>query len=205
MPIWVRLLGVVHKEERGLLKRYQPGDWIQATKMEAARWIAEGKAEALGTQKEELERGCGIVAPMESASLPPGWEVTVLTEKRLVYPRTLFLVPDIPLVRALIPVGFNLLDQWDMAVPIHDYDELLCDIGEAEERIASRRLLGDLRVLAFEPGAVFVKDSPRGRAFVAAWSAEKGDPYHALARALWRSKPLCCYLPITWLGRDVPQ
>lgn len=129
-------------------------------------------------------------------AIAPGWE--------LPWPHVLFLSPGIRTVPwALLSAGFRFLKRWDAAAPL--VGALAAETGTPAERKRTEAVTHDLRILVYEPGLLFVRDSPAGRALVETWRAEcadGGDERLAFLRALHIVKPHFCVLPRSWLADE---
>jgi hypothetical protein len=123
-----------------------------------------------------------------------GYELT--TEK------TLFVEPGTRIPFDLLAAGWHFLDRWDIAVPIWKYNALAADEGPAIERKATEAVAGDLRVMLYSYELLFVRNNATGQEFLNVWQTEMdGNENKRLAflRALHITKPIACYLPISWL------
>ena len=147
----------------------------------------------LGAVKGRAGRlGCEVV---KGADWRPRWE------------RTLFISGDAgrQVPWGLLGAGFHFLERWDAAAPLWRYGVLAETMGTAEERERTLAVTLDLRLLPYEPGLLFVRDSEAGRALLATWRAEcrPGDDERlAFLRALHLVKPLFCALPRSWLAEE---
>ena len=138
---------------------------------------ASAKAVALG------------VAADQSTEWAPRWD------------RTLFAAPGVSVPWDLLVVGFNLLSRWDAAAPLSG--ALARDLGTEADRARTLAVLLDLRVPAYDPRLLLVRDSSAGRALLSEWRAQcsdGGDEQLAFLRALTAIKPLFCALPHVWLA-----
>lgn len=115
--------------------------------------------------------------------------------------RTLFAAAGAAVPWDILAAGFNLLSRWDVAAPLSG--ALARDLGTDADRVRTLAVLLDLRVPAFDPRLLFVRDSSAGRALLAEWRAQccdGGDEQLAFLRALAAVKPLFCALPHVWLA-----
>lgn len=144
-----------------------------------------------------------------------GMAVDMRPDWTLPWPRTLFIAPGTCVPWDLVPVGFGFLDRWDVAAPFWRAGTLAKDLGTPEDRRDTLRVLHDLRVPIYSHELLFVRNSPAGKKFMAAWRdecARGGDPQDALngqdrlafLRALYAVKPAFCVLPRLWLA-DIAQ
>jgi predicted O-methyltransferase YrrM len=146
----------------------------------------------------------GIVLRQDSADARAGARaggtgIAVADDWTLPWPRTLFVAPEVSIPWDLLAQGFDLLSRWDVAAPLSG--ALAQDLGTLEERDETKKTLLDLRVPAYHPGLVFVRDSEAGRSLLQTWREECGrDEALAFLRALVEVKPLFCALPRVWLA-----
>ena len=101
----------------------------------------------------------------------------------------------------LLPAAWHFLDRWDAAVPLWRYGVLAADVGTAEEREATRLVVGDLRLLLHSCELLFVKGNEASQQLVATWLADSDENERlAFLRAVYQVKPRLCVLPTTWLA-----
>jgi len=117
--------------------------------------------------------------------------------------RTLFAAAGVAVPWDLLAAGFKLLSRWDAAAPLSGV--LARDLGTEADRARTLAVLFDLRVPAYDPRLLFVRDSSAGRALLAEWRAQcsgfdRGNESLAFLRALAAVKPLFCALPHVWLA-----
>jgi len=115
------------------------------------------------------------------------------------YARTLFWNSKLSLRAELYPAGVGLLERWEVAVPIPDYNTLAAHVGSEADRAYTQELIHDLRVPVYEPGVLFLRRCQAGFDLLAAWNDESGERRLAFLRALYRAKPLVLALPSVWL------
>ena len=202
-----------------MTRNLHPGDWIEVGKQTAMRWIADGSAAPAQPLVLEADlRGCGALVMTRAGGGAPSLAVPQLSdtlkmlsvetsdEYTLRYARTLFWNPDYPLRPELVPLGFRVLDAWEVAVPVVSYDMLALHIGTPDERARTEAVIRDLRVMCYHPSLMFVRRCKAGKDFLQAWNEERAsgdDERLALLRAIYRVKPLLCALPATW-NRTLP-
>lgn len=107
----------------------------------------------------------------------------------------------------MLGYGFHFLERWDAAAPLWRYGVLAGSLGSKAEKVRTKEICLDLRLLTYEPGLFFVRNNAPGRALVEAWRKEcqpKWDERLAFLRALHLVKPEFCALPRSWLA-DVQQ
>ena len=154
----------------------------------------------------ELAEGCGIRI---MGRKPPDFE---LSESKLglkdgdgidlPYPQTLLWHPSLRLRGEMVPVGFHLLNTWQIAAPLWDYRELACHIADEGDKERTEALVGDLRVPLYDTRLMFVKRCGDTQELIDCWK-EEGEGKLAFLRALYQVKPLILALPITWKGKMV--
>lgn len=205
---WVQLLRSQQIEKNGISRTYHPGDWVEVGKQTALRWINDGAARSAKPLAVGVLLGnCGIVVLGDAGyagkldGALPGLALSQAAAPDVPYARTLLWQTSFSLRPELVPLGFKLLDHWEVAAPLVSYDELAIHIGTPEARARTQAVVRDLRVPVYEPRLLFVKRCRAGRELVSAWNEEKqsgDDDRLSLLRALYRVKPLLCALPCTW-------
>lgn len=116
-----------------------------------------------------------------------------------------------PLRFEMVPIGFDLLERWDIACPVR-LDRMAADVGSANARKRTKRLIHDLRIPIYDPSLLFVRDSPEAREVLRLWEMEAanitraGDSELAFLRALAlaKNKPLILALPPDWFAEVEP-
>lgn len=206
--VWVQLRSIqTAQDEAGNAKRYYPGDWVAVGKQTALRWIASGEAWAPAEKIAGLlPVDAGVVIQGSKAHAAQfgnlAKELPVVTgEPRLAYSYTLIWDPRLKLPSRFVGAGFNLLEKWQLVVPLWDYDELACDTGSEEDRRQAKEILHDLRVPLYDTRLIFVKRCPETRRLFVEWRKWRetiDDERMAFLCALYTCKPLVLALPITW-------
>jgi len=107
----------------------------------------------------------------------------------------------------MIPVGVSLLDKWQVAAPLWDYEKLACHVANEPAREATKAIIHDLRVPLYDTSLIFVKRCGDTERLIEAWdwSADGDEDRLAFLRALYEVKPLILALPITWTGKQKPR
>ena len=117
------------------------------------------------------------------------------------FQRNLLWDMEVKLEMALLPVGFGLLDVWELAVPLCDYQTLVVHLGSDEEKERTKAVIRDLRVPLYDVRLMFVKHCQNTVDLFSRWQKEcdAGDDERlAFLRALYITKPLVLALPMTW-------
>jgi len=191
-----------------------PGDWVNVGKQTAMRWIGAGEAWIPDRQMVRLiEDDSGIVflgdtnTAMSTAAAYGSKVATCISDvPTLKFGRTLLWNPSLSFQGEMLPVGFGLLDRWQIAVPLCDYSMLACHVGTEEDRARTEQVVHDLRIPLYETRLQFVRRSPDMEQFIEQWQeqmADGGDPRQAFLRALYIHKPLILALPTKWWeGRE---
>ena len=178
--------------------------WISS----GVAWIPEGKAADL------LNKDCGIFAlgDLVVDQMLGDYAGKVAVERgawpTLPWAKTMVWNPRLRLRKELVPIGFHLLDTWQVAIPIDDYDVLASQVGSDEDRVRTMATIRDLRVPMYTPDLLFVKRCGDTERLLEQWryqteSFEGGDPRLALLRALYVVKPLVLALPTTWVWKNM--
>ncbi len=204
--------------EHGTITTYHPGDWVDVGRQTAQLWIAAGDAELLPAQRLELlPADCAIL--VRGAGNVPGNISGIAVERcdfmtsiALPHSYCLFYTAGTTLRGDLLHVGFNLLSKWDLVVPLWSYQQVAGHLGTEEDRAATREVIRDLRVPAYDTRLVFVRKNDAGESLIALWHDEmtradlhQHDERLAFMRALWIVKPRICAAPVSWVGKTSDQ
>jgi hypothetical protein len=196
---------VVHN---GKTIRLKPGDGFNLKSNQVAKeWLEKGLAELPPKYHGGLESvyESGIVVKGDTSALPPEVDRAVsFSGNYLQFEFTCFWdQSELPALRTdLLPVGFNLLKTWQLAIPLYDYDVLACDIAGDE----LKAIIRDLRVPLYDPRFFFVRRCDDTRALLSRYDelCAEQDSRVAMLQAIYEHKPLLSALPTTWTcGRDV--
>jgi hypothetical protein len=107
----------------------------------------------------------------------------------------------------LLMVGFRMLQTWQVAMPLFNYDVLASDIVSDLEAKEIEGIIRDLRVPVYDPRIIFIRRSNDTADFLRRAHellSMHNDPRIAVTRAIYEVKPLILALPTTWTsGRDV--
>lgn len=210
--VWVKLLTVKNIERAGKMTTHRPGDWVQVGKQLALRWRNQGDAELPDKDIAEFidvdTSGIVIVDHEEAGRMAlaeiAGRVGVTYGMAELRWPKTLLWNPELPLRLELLPIGYHLLDTWQVAVPMYDYEVLACDVGEKADRGRTKGIIHELRVPLYDWRMVFVRRCSDTEYLLNCWDEERidsTDPFHSFLRAVYRAKPLICTLPTTWSDR----
>lgn len=206
--VWVQAINIVHLEKNGVTRTLLPGDWGQMGKHQAKELLAKGAARILspGILRDVQEltdcaiyvRGTILDSSRERiATQHPG--VPVLPWSG--YPTTevgRFLLWDMsaPLRHELIVTGLGLLKGWQLAVPLLNYDTLAGNIGTEQERAATKAIIHDLRVPAYNPKVIFARQGEETRKLFSLWS---DGAELSFLRAIYQARALTLALPPSWV------
>lgn len=202
--MWVQLRVCKQVEIFGEPTNLQPGDWAEIGKQQARLWLTCGDAVVPKRRSTfSIPNMAGVVVPsvtdsVTQALLPLGLSATE-GEPSLEYGLTLIWNPKVPLTTEQLYNGFGLLDTWQIAAPLLDYEHLACHIGSDEERELTAEIIPDLRIPMYDSRVVFARRCAATQKLVSLWQG-KGD--HAFLRALYQTKPLILALPKLWRGDD---
>jgi hypothetical protein len=210
--VWVQLKSVKHIERQGKLRTYHPGEWVDVGKQTALRWIAEGSAWVPEGQAANLmQDDCGVFVwgdPARGEQALGDYVGKIATQAgdwpALPWSKTMIYNPAQRLRKELVPVGFHLLDTWQVAIPLFDYDKLAIHLGDEAERARTQAVVHDLRVPLYTDALLFVRRCGDTERLLEIWRVEHvagGDPRFSLLRALYQVKPLLLALPVTWLWK----
>ena len=219
--MWVQLKSIQYLEVQGKLVTYHPGDWINVGKQMAQLWLSRG--EAIIPQREEYKQlgispGSGVVLITEEEPgkaheaakkmlLPySGIQVFVSVVPLLAYDRTVIIKSGVKFRVDMIPVGLSLLDKWELAIPILDYDNIASKVGSQAERDKTRELLHDDRVPLYDTRLMFAKRCKNTTTLFDRWQQEVAggaEERHAFLRSLYQTPMLVLALPVTWTNQNV--
>jgi len=100
-------------------------------------------------------------------------------------------------------ICFKLLQRWQVAIPLWNYETLAAQVGTEEERERTKAVIRDLRVPLRDTRLVFMRRCAQTRELTNVWREEltnSTDERLAFLRALYRIKPVICDLPASWTG-----
>lgn len=204
--VWVRAKSIVHAEENGKVRSYHPGDWLQIGRQQARECLARNEIEILKSvvlrSVQDLS-GCAIVTTEAMAepdlSFFAGTFPGVPIEQYLGdYPEhNRFLLWDMAakLKRDLILTGFDLLYNWQLAVPLLDYSVLAESAGTDEERQETKAVIHDLRVPIYDCRVIFARQCKETRKLFELWDGSQ----LGFLQALYQTIPAVLALPPSWV------
>lgn len=219
--MYIKLKSIQHlPDESGTMRSYNPGDWVDVGRQKAQLLIAAGQAEVMTSQRLELlPSDCAIIV-RGSGSLPPGNIDGITIESMgdqtwadgLPHAYCLFYKTGTVLRTELLQVGFNLLTRWDAVIPLLSYQQTAANIGSPEDRAATKELIGDLRVPAYDTRLLYVRKNDAGAGLIAEWWRQLGredipkrSADLAFLRAVFVVKPRLCAAPVSWVGKSHDQ
>jgi hypothetical protein len=170
--VWVRARTIIHIEENGKAKAVHPGDWVQIGRHQARTLLTNNQIEILKTgvlKSVQDLTDCTIllkgVLPEPKYSLLmasyPGVPVKDYDNGLPNRGRMLIWNTSAELRRELILTGFKLLEKWQLAVPLLDYNILAKNIGTAAEQKATKTIIHDLRVPVYDCRVIFADNYSR--------------------------------------------
>jgi hypothetical protein len=216
--VWVRAKTILSVEEAGKRRQYHPGDWCRMGRHQAKEYLQNGQIEILKSailQTVQDLTDCAILlrgmAPEKQASVLvaeqrrslmaakyPGVPIEEYQGYPDKYGRFLIWDTSAELRHDLILTGFHLLNKWQIAVPLLDYNILAESVGAAEEREKTEAVIHDLRVPVYDSRVLFVRQCRETRKLFELW----GDGNElAFLRALYQSRPIINALPPSWVLR----
>ena len=219
--MWVQLCSVQHIEVAGKLVTHRPGDWVNVGKQLAQLWLSRG--EAIIPQREEYAKfgitpGSGVVMVTDEAPGPAHEAVKKLLEPYntinilisviplLAFSKTIIVKAGLKLRVDLIPVGLSLLDKWELACPLLDYDRPASMMGSEEEREKTHQVLHDNRVPLYDTRLIFARRCKNTETLFDKWQQEVAggaNERHAFLRSLYVTPMLLLALPVTWTSQNV--
>lgn len=206
--MWVQLKSVQNIEQAGVMRRFHPGDWVEVGKQTAMLWISRDEASAPGMQTQAFisdvaSRGAaefGLVVPEGMiGAAPQGWQAEE-GQPATRFERTAIWDGLTPVNEATLALGLSLVERWEIAAPLMDYQLLACNMGSEEERALTKGVIRDLRVLLYDTRLMFVRRTDETTRLLEMWNKEEGERSLAFLRCLYRVKPMMLALPATWVG-----
>jgi hypothetical protein len=208
MAVWVQLTQNVHIEDKGRMQQRVAGDWVHVGKQYARQLIMDGKAlspfpETAVVEEPEGTSGIMLFGRGDAPDVGVDTSDEGLWEMR--WHKTVFFDTSAKVNPVMYPVGFGLVNKWEIAVPLWDYRHLARDEEmDDDEREYTAKVIRDLRVPLYDIRLMFVRRCESTRRLFEAWEAEGEWTRLSFLRALYRTKPLCLALPVTWTGQRAP-
>jgi hypothetical protein len=225
MATLVQVLTIIHASESPTGKVLHPGDWIDIKNKNTLRkWIAIGKVDIPYWLKDQaanqiFSTDCGVIIIGGDKSSVKGavfntyasaLKFTTSKVPALPHLHTLIWHAGFPIIKAQLILGYALInadrkgyDDWDMAAMLQQEDLLIQQIGNKNDIIKTKEIIGDGRLPVYDPRLVFVKRNDRTEKLVELWAQEIADgtqEHHALVRALYLNPVKLCTLPERWLS-----
>lgn len=210
---WVRCLKPINRtDEQGKKHAFYKGDWFQARNQEIRKRLSLGEIElatSLGQTRVFRVEDCGVITS-DSKILEShlglhgkGLDITYSSDFILKYPYNLFWNGG-KLRTELLPISFELLRKWEIAIPIGNFDILAESAGTPADRALTKAVLGDLRVPLYNVRQIYAKRCPAVKQLFKTWKLEKakitgGDSRLSFIRALYVNPLLILALPPSWI------
>lgn len=210
--MWVQLLKHQRIEVRGIAKQYNPGDWIEVGKQTAMLWISQGIAvnPKFNLSREYVDSTAGIVLvnsinerlldnithdikhiPHQQSNKPD-----------MLYSENMIWSNGVGVKRELVPIGFKLIRNWQIALPLYDYDLLATHFGTDEEKHYVKSVIHDLRVPIYNTNLIFIRRCDETKELLNQWELERqivSNVNLAFHVAMYKVKPILCALPTSWI------
>lgn len=188
---------------------YHAGDWVDVGKQTALRWIAHNEAWVPEMRVDAFmnTKDAGVVITEHGqvgAQVLSDFKDQISIDfgrPRLEWTKTLLWNPQTRLRVSLLPIGFHLLETWQVACPLLPYERLANTEGSRDEQERTKQVIHDLRVPLYNPDLLFAKRCDDTEYLMSCWEEERVDSsnkYLSLLRAIYTSKPLILALPCTW-------
>lgn len=214
MSLWVRLKQDRRLEVNGVNKDLKKGDWIEVGKQTANQWIIQGIADRTGydVSKEYVDYTAGIVivGGINQQLLNniqqdiPGIEVSSSDKPEMFYSENMIWTNGINIRRENLFVGFKLLKNWQIAVPLHSYDDLAVhQTMTKSEKEYIKSVIKELRVPIYNTNLMFIRRCDETQVLLNQWGIEKeiikndSLSFHV---AMYKTNPVLCALPVNWIG-----
>lgn len=206
---YVQLLGPEQITRKGSPVNHVAGEWVEVGGQKAQDLIARGRAvspkgiaSGVDVSKYVIVSSSDKVRQWMAQTLPGLKSFSTLPPDNKGF-RCLHLAPDSFVNPMLIIDGFRILDHWDVAIPVIDYRQLACHIGDEAEREETQKVIRDLRVPVYDWRVMFSKQSENAKELLRTFAdeAKTGNKYLAMLRAIYRVKPYLLPLPQHWIAR----
>lgn len=204
--VWVKAKSIVRISENGQIKTFHPGDWCLMGKQQARDCLTRNEVEILKPavlQSVQDLYDCAIFLKGELEEIQRGVLVATFPgvpvqqyESYPNYGRFLIWDTGANLRRELILTGFKLLEKWQIAVPLCNYNMLASDIGTPKVRKETEAIIHDLRVPVYDSRVIFARRCSETKKLFEQW--QNGSQLEFL-QALYQSRPVVNALPPSWL------
>jgi hypothetical protein len=206
--MWIQLVQPKYIEEKGVQRKCNAGDWVEVGKQTALLWLSDGSATIPNENDFQHLSGSDAIIVTDDKeylkkALPayPALQVHEALTPELHGERNAWIKAGWNVRQELIPVGFSMLDSWQMAVPLMDYKILAQHLGDDTERRETEKVVRDLRCLVYDTRLIFARNEKEPQEVFKLWRKYRFTDLGFL-RALYEVKPFILALPSTWtLGR----
>ena len=209
MPEWVQLTGPEQITHKGSPVNHVAGEWVEVGRQAAQDLIARGRAispkgiaSGIDVSKYVIVSSSDEVRQWINQTLPGLKTFSKLPPDNKGF-RVLHLAPGSYVNPLFIIDGFRILDNWDAAIPVMDYRQLACHIGDKAEQEKTQEVIRDLRVPVYDWRVVFSKGTNNAKELLRTFAteAQTGNKYLAMLRAIYKVKPYLLPLPQHWIAR----
>lgn len=202
MDIWVQARREIAVEDNGSIRKLPAGDWWPMDRQTAQQYLVRDEVvihdQAMLQAVQDLA-DCGILIkgtpPAELGTRFPGVPVEDFT-RYADYGRFLIWDTEAALQMDKVLIGFKLLEKWQLALPLKDYETLAENIGGEAEREATRAIVHDLRIPVYDSRVMFVRQCEETRRLFDLWDGSQ----LGLIRALYQARPVYNALLPTWVN-----
>lgn len=218
MPVWIKLLKLQHLEINGKMETKHPGDWIEVGNATANFWINSGIATKPNLDKfiqQFIDPTAGLVAyNFDLATVENlvkdlnAINYQLALEPDLRFSENLIWNGKVKLQKDFLPMGFNLLKHWDLAVPLMGYEpkhlisSLALEFCNQDQIDYLKSVLKDLRVPAYNTGLIFARRNDLTLELFKQWLIERemvSHPSLSFHLAYYKVKPVLNALPAHWI------
>jgi hypothetical protein len=206
---WCIAKTVIYLEKNGRQITKLKNDWIepgligrqQAKALLAKDQIAILKPDVLRDIQDLTDCSIltrGLIYDSERTSLGLKYPaVPMAAFKEFPEERGRYLIWDMgaKLRHELILVGFDLLKNWQLAVPLLNYDTLAGNVGTPDEQAETKAIIHDLRVPVYDTRVIFARQCQETRRLFKLWDGSQ----LGFLRALYQARPIVNALPPSWV------
>lgn len=221
--VWVVLCRPKQIRKGGVTKTYRQGESVEVGRQTALRWLLDGSAAdqygqigptGAAAKFDPEEFGVRIRKSSGQANLAFLGKLTEQVSVSYGPPdlaaEFMFIWrPDLVIFERVISYGLLKMQlgaeesSWEMAAPLLNLELLAKDVGTAEDKAKTLKVIGDLRFPVYDSRAVWARKCPAAYKVIEAWKAdlaEGGGEYHSFIRALYTKRAMLCTLPANWTG-----